>query len=367
MNNTIAPFDKKEVRQAVGYAIDRQRLVDNFYPTGSLAATQFMPPGIFGYVDGFKPADDGMTHDEKVAKAKELLAAAGYPDGIEVTLNFRDVVRGYLPQPSVVGQDIQTQLAEVGIKVNIEVMESGAFLDASVAGQLPFYMLGWGADYPDATNFLDFHFGKGASQQFGAHIPALEDVLSEAAALSDPEARLALYQKADEIIRDEAPMIPIAHGGSAAAFKAAVTGAYASDIGAEQFARMEDPTDDNIIWMQNAEPIGLYCADETDGETLRACEQVMESLLRYEVGTGTPIASLATEYSANADLTEWTFKLRDGVKFSDGSALDANDVVQTYYVQWDAASPLHVGRSGEFSYFSGLFGGFMNPPAPAAQ
>jgi peptide/nickel transport system substrate-binding protein len=374
MNNAFAPFDKKEVRQAVAYAIDRQRLVDNFYPTGSIAATQFMPPSIFGYIADFQPLDAGMSHEEKVAKAKELLAAAGFPDGFEVTLNYRDVNRGYLPQPSVVGQDIQTQLAEVGITVNIEVMESGAFLDAASAGELAFFMLGWGADYPDATNFLDYHFGTGASASFGAHIPAVEEALTEAASLSDPEARLALYKTAAELLRDEAPMIPIAHGGSAAAFKASIAGAYASDIGAEQFARMEDPDDDNIVWMQNAEPISLYCADETDGETLRACEQINESLLRYATNAdvaadvaavaGAPIPSLATEFSANEDLTEWTFKLREGVKFHDGSTLDANDVVLSYVVQWDAEHPLHKGRVGDFTYFPALFGGFLNPPPP---
>jgi ABC-type transport system substrate-binding protein len=367
MNNTFEPFDKKEVRQAVAMTIDRQRLVDNFYPTGSIAASQFMPPSIFGYIADFEPLDAGLSHDEKIAAAKELLAAGGYPDGFEVTLNYRDVNRGYLPQPSVVAQDIQTQLAEVGITVNIEVMESGAFLDASDAGELAFYMLGWGADYPDATNFLDYHFGTGSSAQFGAHIPALEEVLTEAATLSDQEARLELYAQAAEILRDEVPMIPIAHGGSAAAFKASVVGAYASDIGAEQFARMEDPDDDNIVWMQNAEPIGLYCADETDGETLRACEQVNESLLRYEVGTGTPIPSLATGYEASDDLTEWTFTLREGVTFHDGSTLDANDVVLSYVVQWDAEHPLHTGRDGNFTYFSSLFGGFLNPPPPAEE
>lgn len=363
MNNTYPPFDKVEVRQAIAYAIDRQRIVDNFYPTGSIEATQFIPPIIFGFTKEVGQLDAGMTHDEKIAKAKELLAAAGYPDGFEVTVNFRDVVRGYLPDPKVVSADIQAQLAEVGIKVNIEVMESGAFLDAASAGQLPFFLLGWGADYPDATNFLDFHFGAGANDSFGTKIPELVDTLSQAASLADPDARYALYIKANEIVRDQVPMLAVAHGGSAAAFQARIAGAYSSSIGAEQFALMEDPDDDNIVWMQNAEPISLFCGDETDGETLRACEQINESLLRYEVGTGNPIASLATEYSANEDLTEWTFKLRDGVTFHDGSTFDANDVVATFDLQWDAASPLHVGRQGSFDYFSGLFGAFLNAPA----
>ena len=69
----------------------------------------------------------------------------------------------------MVAEDIQAQLKEnLGINVKINVMESGAFLDTAKTGVLPLHLLGWGADYPDQTNFLDYHFGKTASQQFGA-------------------------------------------------------------------------------------------------------------------------------------------------------------------------------------------------------
>ena len=72
---------------------------------------------------------------------------------------------------------------------------------------------------------------------------------------------------------------------------------------------------------------------------------------------------MASEWTANEDLTEWTFTLRDGVTFHNGATLDANDVVLSYAVQWDAAHPLHVGNSGQFSYFSSLFNGLLNAPA----
>ena len=51
-------------------------------------------------------------------------------------------------------------------------------------------------------------------------------------------------------------------------------------------------------------------------------------------------------------------------RFADGSTFDANDVVTSYAVQWDAANPLHKARTSVFEYWSGLFGGFLNPPAP---
>ena len=78
-------------------------------------------------------------------------------------------------------------------------------------------------------------------------------------------------------------MIPVAHGGSATAFLAACEGAHSSPLGNENMSVMTCGTD-ILVWMQNAEPISLYCADETDGESLRACEQINESLLAYEIG-----------------------------------------------------------------------------------
>jgi peptide/nickel transport system substrate-binding protein len=352
----MAPFDNEQVRQAMGMALDRQRIVDAFYPPGSIVADQFLPSSIFGYTE------EPTWYDYDVDAAKALLAEAGFPDGFDVTLNYRDVVRSYLPSPGTVGVDIQDQLAAIGVTVNIEVMESGAFLDASDAGELTMYMLGWGADYPDATNFLDFHFGAGASGQFGAGFEDLQAVLSEAAQIPDPDARLALYEEATGLIKEHVPMVPIAHGGSGTAFRADVTNAQASPLGNERFSVMDPGGRDTIVWMQNAEPIGLYCADETDGESLRACEQINESLLSYEVGGSAVEAGLAESWESNEDGTVWTFALRPDVTFHDGSTLDANDVVKTFEVQWDAGSELHVGRDGNFTYFNADFGAFLNAP-----
>ena len=174
MNNTFPPFDNERVRQAFAMAIDRQRLVDNFYPPGSSVATQFMPPAIFGYSEG----QDWYEYNPE--EAKQILEEEGVLPGFKTTITYRDVVRGYLPNPGVVAQDIQAQLADIGVEAEIVVMESGAFLDAADRGEIDgFHMLGWGADYPDATNFLDFHFGPGASDQFGEGFPDIWDALKE--------------------------------------------------------------------------------------------------------------------------------------------------------------------------------------------
>lgn len=358
INNTVAPFDNENVRQALAMGIDRQRIVDNFYPGGSTVASHFTPCSIPGGCEG----EPWYEFDPEAART--LLEEAGFPDGFETTLSYRDVVRGYLPQPSVVAQDLQAQLAEnLNITAEIVVMESGAFIDAADRGELSLHLLGWGADYPDATNFLDYHFGAGASAQFGDGFPDIQEALQTAGSLSDQAERNVHYAEANNLIKLHVPVVPIANGGSGLAFKATVEGAHASPLSNETFRVMQIPGQDTFVWMQNGEPAGLYCPDESDGEALRACEQINESLLSYEIGGTAVEPSLAQSYEANDDLTEWTFHLREGVKFHNGAGFDANDVVLSLAVQWDAAHPLHVGRDGSFTYWPGLFGPFLNAPA----
>jgi ABC-type transport system substrate-binding protein len=358
MNNTYAPFDNEKVRQAIGMGIDRQRIIDNFFPPASIVADYFTPCAVPNGCVG----EPWSSFD--VAAAKALLTEAGYPDGFATKLYYRDVVRAYLPQPGVVAQDIQAQLKQnLNIDIEIVVMESGAFLDAADSGQLDgLHLLGWNADYPDQTNFLDYHFGAGSSKQFGDKYTDITDVLKQAASLGSDAEREPLYVQANNLLKQHVPMVPVAHGGSAVAFRADVKGGHASPLGNEYFAVVQAPGVDTLVWMQNAEPISLFCADETDGESLRACEQVTESLLAFEVGGTKVEGGLATSCDPNADLTEWTCNLRKNVKFHNGFTLDAADVVASFVLQWDAASPLHKGNTGAFTYFNALFGQFLNAP-----
>ncbi|HET6379681.1 MAG TPA: ABC transporter substrate-binding protein [candidate division Zixibacteria bacterium] len=357
-DNSQNPFANQLVRQALAIGIDRQRIVDNFFPPGSVVATHFTPCAIPFGCEG-EPWPD---YDPEAAR--EMLAEAGYPNGFSTQIHLRDVARSYLPAPVPVATDLQAQLAELGITAEIDVQESTAFIDNADAGALTgIHILGWGADYPDPTNFLDYHFGAGASAQFGDKFPEITEPLQRGATTVDEAERAAAYEEANNAIRELVPMIPIAHGGSATAFQANIEGAHASPLSNENFSVMTPGDDDQLVWIQNGEPGGLYCADESDGEALRVCEQIKESLYAYEVGGTEAIPALAEECVPNDDLTEWTCTLREGVEFHDGSTLDANDVVLSYAVQWDAAHPLHVGRDGSFTYFAALWGGFLNPPA----
>jgi peptide/nickel transport system substrate-binding protein len=362
-NNTYAPFDNEQVRQAIAMGIDRQRIVDNFYPPGSEVASHFTPCSIPNGCAG------EAWYEFDAAAARQMLADAGYPDGFETKIQYRNVARGYLPDPVVVATDLQAQLREnLGIEATIEEQESGTFLDNADGGLLDgIHLLGWGADYPDATNFLDYHFGAGSSDQFGEQWDDITAALAEGAQGADDAARAPAYETANNAIKQHVPMVPIAHGGSAVAYRADVDGAHASPLGNEHFASMTPGDRTQFVWMQNAEPPGLYCADESDGEALRVCEQMMEPLYGYEIAGTAAQPALAEICEPNAELTVWTCTLRQGVTFHDGATLDANDVVMSYAVQWDAEHPLHKGRDNSFTYFPGLFGGFLNPPPPAPE
>jgi peptide/nickel transport system substrate-binding protein len=364
MNNTKPFWKNEKIRQAIAQGVDRQRIVDTFYPPGSSVASHFTPCDIPGGCTG----DEWYEFD--AAAAKELLAEGMAEEGItsiETKIHLRDVVRGYLPTPVDVATDIQDQLKKnLGITATIDVQDETTYLTTAGRGELDgIFLLGWGADYPDVTNFLDVFFGVGADKGFGDKWDDITGPLAEGGAVADQAARDALYATANNAIKQHVPMVPIAHGGSGTAYRADVEGAHSSALGNEGLFAMKAGDRNQIVWMQNGEPGGLYCADVTDGESLRVCEQIAEGLYSYEIAGTAAQPGLAEKCEANADSTVWTCTLREGVKFHNGATLDANDVLLTYAVQWDAKHPLHVGQEGLFEYWSYLFAGYLNPPPPA--
>jgi peptide/nickel transport system substrate-binding protein len=350
MTSTFEPFNDVKVRQAIAMGIDRQRIIDNYYPAGSEVASHFTPCSIVNGCAG----DDWYEFDPEAAKA--LLAEAGFADGFATKLFYRDVTRVYLPQAPLVAVELQTQLKEnLGIDVEIVVMESGDFLEKSSAGELDgFYMLGWGADYPHPTNFLDYHFAE-ANKQFGDVYPEIYEVLAEAATIGDTATAEPLYAQANNAIRELVPMVPIAHGASAGAALASVEGSHLRPFGAPFFNEM-NPGKDTLIFMQNAEPVSMAAYDETDGETFSVYQQIVEPLLKYAKDSGETIPALAESCTPNADSTLWTCVLRQGVKFHDGSDFDANDVVATWSMGLSTQDPNHTGNTGVFEYWSYLWG-----------
>jgi ABC-type transport system substrate-binding protein len=363
-NHNIEPWTDVNVRKAVALAINRDRLADLFYPDGSEVATHFTPCAIEFACEGDPWFETGT--DAAREEARGLLEAAGVGD-LQTSIQYRNVFRGYLPQPPLVAQDLAEQLAEVGITATVEEQESGAFIGAANAGELDgIFLLGWGADYPEVSNFMDYHFGPGATSAFGDPYPEVATPIARGSSTTDEAERRAAYEEANNALQEVVPMLPAVHGAFANAWLAGAEGALISPISNEVMWAIRPPSGEQVVLMQNAEPIGLYCADETDGESLRACEQSMEGLYAYDAGGTEVEPALATECTPNDDASVWTCTLREGVTFHDGSTFEAEDVITSYAVQWDAEHELHLGNTGAFEYWAGLWGGYLNPPPPSS-
>src|SRR3990170_1721575 len=175
MNNTKTYWKNEKIRQAIAMGIDRQRIVDTFYPPGSEVASHFTPCDIPGGCTG------DAWYEFDAAAAKDLLTDAGYPDGFSTTIHLRALPRSYMATPVDVATDLQDQLkTNLNITAEIDVQDDTTYLTTASQGQLDgLFLLGWGADYPDVTNFLDVFFGVGADESLGNKFDDITEPLKE--------------------------------------------------------------------------------------------------------------------------------------------------------------------------------------------
>jgi ABC-type transport system substrate-binding protein len=352
INRAHKPFDNLRVRQAVALAINKAELVQAFYPPTAQVATQFVPPDIFGRTSSLKD----WPYDPR--QAKELLAQAGYPNGFKTTLWVMAISRPYFPYPDRVGEALQANLAAVGIQAEIVTYDWGTYNKKVSAGEADLFLNGWMADYPDATNFLDTFFGAGSGRSLGDKFPELVQTLQEASATIDAAKRQALYDRANQFIHDNVPAVPIVHNSSALAFRKAVQGVKPSPFSQEIFRPVSVTGKNTLIFARSGDSVGLDPVDEVDLESAMVCAQIMEPLVAFEPGTFQVVPALAERWETSSDLRTWTFYLRRGVKFHDGTDLDADAVVFNFERWWDAKNPYHVGHTGSFMTWSFYFGGF---------
>jgi peptide/nickel transport system substrate-binding protein len=219
------PFKNILVRQAIQYAINKDAIVKNLYKGAATAATQGMPPGLLGYNYDLV----GYPYDPE--KAKQLLKDAGYENGFEVTLwHMGSTSRPYFPEPTGIAEAIQSDLAKVGIKVNLFTEDWGTYLQDAEAGKAPMIMLGWSGDNGDPDNFLNVLYsdhvctvGSAGNYGFKKNAP-LQKVLNNALLTFDQDQRDTLYQLANKMIVDESTHVFIAHADQNLAFRSNVKG-----------------------------------------------------------------------------------------------------------------------------------------------
>jgi len=205
---TRPPFDKKEVRQAINYAIDKQSIIDSFFEGRANIAKNPMPPSISGY------NDDVEEYEYNPEKAKELLKSVGLESGFEMDLWAMPVPRPYMPDGKKVAEVIQKNLADVGITAKIVSHEWATYLDLASKGDADAFMLGWTGDNGDADNFLYTLLDKdtiGSNNYTYYSNDKLHDVLIAAQTEVDEAKRNELYKEAQLIIHEDAPWVPLAH------------------------------------------------------------------------------------------------------------------------------------------------------------
>ncbi|CAM5793830.1 ABC transporter substrate-binding protein [Brevibacillus borstelensis] len=235
-NTEKKPFDNPKVRQAISHAINKPEMVKAFYSGLGEPATNPMPPSLWGYNDQIKDREYNLD------QAKKLLAEAGYPNGFKVQFMAMPVPRPYIPDGKKMAEAIQQDLKKIGIETEIVTMEWATYLEKTRLGEYEMCLLGWNGDNGDPDNFLYTLLDKNTIN--GNNIPRysneeVHQLLLKAQSTSDQKERETLYKKAQELIFNDAPLVPIAHSTPPIAAKAGVTGYQPHPKGSESVEKVD--------------------------------------------------------------------------------------------------------------------------------
>jgi len=196
MNNKIKPFDNQKVRQAVSYAVPYDTIIKEALYGYAQKATSPIPKGMPTHTDEF------WKYDTDTAKAKTLLADAGFPGGFSVEL----AVRQSIPWDADAAVWIQSSLAEAGVNVTINKMTDADFFDKLNKHQLPFFIHDWYSWGNDPAYQLTFLLKCGAFTNYADYCNQRVDQLIEEVTWTTDEAkRQELMNEAQKIIVEEAP------------------------------------------------------------------------------------------------------------------------------------------------------------------
>ena len=200
---TNAPTRMKSVRQAMNYAINRQQLM--MYLRNSIGL-----PAEAGFVPGGLPSHNtdwvkGYHYDPE--KAKKLLADAGFKEGKNLPAIKLLTIANYAD----VGSFVAKQLEEVGIQVQVEIVQKSLLLEQTAKSQALFYRGSWIADYPDAENYMAMFYSKNpAPPNYTRYKNPAFDILYEKALQENNDSlRYQLYRDMDQMVINDAPVIPI--------------------------------------------------------------------------------------------------------------------------------------------------------------
>jgi peptide/nickel transport system substrate-binding protein len=228
MNSTRPPFDDVRVRRAVNFATNKEPIVKLAYQGLAVQAFGPLPPEQWGH----HPGGERYPYDRATARAllDEAAADGAFdPDKIHrFYVSFTP--RPYLPDPEGVARVLQTNLADVGIQTELVVQGFRSHLSTVQRGDHDLCLLGWVGDNGDPDNFLYVLFdsdntvpGLARNVAFYRN-PELDKLLAAAQQSSNREERQEIYARAQELIADRAPWVPLAHSEVAVAVRTDVGG-----------------------------------------------------------------------------------------------------------------------------------------------
>lgn len=202
-NEAVKPLDNAKVRKAIEMAIDRKSILASLYNGEGTVSNTIVPKGIIGY----NASAPEIKYD--VNAAKQLLTEAGYPNGFNLEIDASNDNS----DATQVNPVIQSELAQIGIKVKIRQMDDATFLSKRKTGNIvPMYLGDWEADYDDPDNFLYTFFSKKNIQMRSINYTnqSIMDDLDKARTMTDADARIKLYQQAEKtIVSDDAAFFPL--------------------------------------------------------------------------------------------------------------------------------------------------------------
>ncbi|NTW48351.1 MAG: ABC transporter substrate-binding protein [Chlorobiales bacterium] len=216
MQTQAEPFNNLKLRQAISAAIDREKIVRYVLKNQVAPATGIVAKGLKGYDNS---ALLMVAYDP--ARAKQLLAEAGYPGGKGLPpLVLNTFVGAKYAYNKEVAEAVQAMLREIGIEVKIEQAEYSTHLQQAYLGKFKIFLASWGADYPEPETFLNLVYGKVVPKSPDGESylnlsryksEAFDKVYSEALKISDQTKRYELYKKAEQLALSDAPIILTYH------------------------------------------------------------------------------------------------------------------------------------------------------------
>lgn len=203
--NTEDPILKnKKVRQAMSLAFDRAEANKLFYNNSAVESQGVIPPGLTGYNKEFK----NPYAQRDLAQAKKLLAEAGYPEGKGLPPITMDVRSETIARQQ--GELFAKNMADIGIKINVNQNTWPELLKKKNTKQVQVFAMGWGADYPDAENFLGlFSCANISPGSNGANYcnPEFEEIYKKATIMQESPERAQLYEKLNTMAALDTPWI----------------------------------------------------------------------------------------------------------------------------------------------------------------